>query len=98
MATILVVDDRPENRELLVEILGLSGYELREAADCAEALMITRRDRPDLVIADILTPRMDGYDFVREVRADRTVASTPVIFYTAIYRQSEARLLCRNAE
>lgn len=96
MATILVVDDRPENRELLVDILCLSGHELWEADDCAEALVMTRRDHPDLVIADILTPRMDGYEFVRELRADLEVARTPVIFYTAIYHQREARVLAQK--
>ena len=96
MATILVVDDRPDNRELLVELLGCSGHELQQAGDGAEALAMTIRDHPDLVIADILMPRMDGYEFVRRLRADPKVGATPVIFFTAIYDQDEARVLARK--
>ncbi len=96
MATILVVDDRPDNRRALVELLGCSGYEMQEAAGGAEALAKTRREHPDLVITDILMPVMDGYEFVRHLRADPDVGATPVIFYTAIYDRSEARALARK--
>ena len=52
MATILVVDDRPDNRELLAELLGGSGHEVQQAGDGAEALAMTMRDHHDLVIAE----------------------------------------------
>jgi CheY-like chemotaxis protein len=77
MATILVVDDRAPNRELLVTLLGYKGHRLLEAADGAEALAIVRTERPDLVITDIPMPTMDGYEFVRELRADPEIAATP---------------------
>jgi signal transduction histidine kinase/CheY-like chemotaxis protein len=96
MATILVVDDRPDNRKSLVELLRCSDYEVGEAAGGAEALAMTIRDHPDLVIADILMPKMDGYEFVRQLRANPQVGATPVIFYTAIYDQREARSLARK--
>ncbi len=70
MATILVVDDLPDNRELLVDLLGDSGHEMRQAGNGAEALAMTIRHHPDLVIADILMPTMDGYEFVRQLRAN----------------------------
>jgi signal transduction histidine kinase/DNA-binding response OmpR family regulator len=96
MATILVVDDRSDNRELLVDLLSCSGHEMQEAADGVEALAMAIRDHPDLVITDILMPTMDGYEFLRHLRADPEVGATPVIFYTAIYHQSEARALAEK--
>ncbi len=91
MATILIVDDRLANREFLVTLLGYAGHRLLQAADGAEALAIVRAEHPDLVIADILMPTMDGYEFVRRIRADPAIAATPVIFYTAHYHEREAR-------
>lgn len=93
MATILIVDDREPNREFLVSLLGYGGHRLLEAADGAEGLEVARAERPDLVIADILMPTMDGYEFVQRLRADPTVAGTRVVFYTAYYHEPEAHRL-----
>jgi len=93
MATILIVDDHPANREFLVTLLGYSGHHLVEAADGSEALSLVRAEQPDLIIADILMPTMDGYEFVRQLRADPAVAQTVVIFYTAHYLEREAQAL-----
>jgi PAS domain S-box-containing protein len=93
MATILIVDDRPSNREFLATVLGYCGHRLLEAGDGAEALHLTREERPDLVIADILMPTMDGYEFVRQLRNDPAIAATRVLFYTAHYHETEARAL-----
>ncbi|OGG54301.1 MAG: hypothetical protein A3F84_14725 [Candidatus Handelsmanbacteria bacterium RIFCSPLOWO2_12_FULL_64_10] len=97
MAKILIVDDVSTNRELLVTLLGYGGHRLIEASDGAEALDITRAERPDLVIADILMPTMDGYEFVRRLRQDADVARTPVIYYTANYHMAEAKRLAKAA-
>ena len=70
MATILVVDDRPINRELLVTLLGYGGHRMLEAPDGEKALAIARAERPELIIADIIMPAMDGYEFARQVRKD----------------------------
>ncbi|SMF95409.1 PAS domain S-box-containing protein/diguanylate cyclase (GGDEF) domain-containing protein [Methylomagnum ishizawai] len=91
MATILVVDDRPLNREFLCTLLGYAGHRLLEAASGAEALALARSSPPDLVITDILMPGMDGYQLVDQLRADPTLAGTKVIFYTATYRAPEAQ-------
>jgi CheY-like chemotaxis protein len=93
MATILVVDDSPTNRQYLTVLLGEAGHRLLEAADGAEGLAVVRAQRPDLVIADILMPTMDGYEFVRRLRADPAIAATPVIFFTAHHHQREAHTL-----
>ncbi|MDP3814765.1 EAL domain-containing protein [Pseudomonas sp.] len=93
MATILVVDDRPLNREYLVTLLGYYGHVLLEAADGAEALAVVRAQHPDLVISDLLMPTMDGIELAHRLRGDERTAALPVIFYTATYRVREAREL-----
>ncbi|MBC7683272.1 MAG: GAF domain-containing protein, partial [Ferruginibacter sp.] len=95
MAKILVVDDLAENRELLVALIRHGGHQPLEAADGAQALAMVRSSRPDLVISDILMPIMDGYEFVRQLRADPLHAATEVIFYSAHYREREARNLAK---
>ncbi|HEU5097577.1 MAG TPA: GAF domain-containing protein [Roseiflexaceae bacterium] len=96
MATILIVDDHPTNRAFLVTLLGYVGHQLLEAADGAEALEVVRASHPDLVIADVLMPTMDGYEFVRRLRAEPAIAHTRVIFYTAMYLEHEAQALARD--
>ena len=86
MAKILVIDDRAVNREFLVTLLGYKGHRMLEASDGAEGLAVARAERPDLVICDVLMPTMDGYEFVRQLRADSAIAHITVIFYTAHYR------------
>jgi diguanylate cyclase (GGDEF)-like protein/PAS domain S-box-containing protein len=93
MAKILVVDDVAANRDLLVTLLRHKGHELVEAADGADGLTQVRRERPTLVISDILMPTMDGFEFVHHIRADPAIAATQVIFYTAHYHQREAHNL-----
>ncbi|HXG95179.1 MAG TPA: PAS domain S-box protein [Blastocatellia bacterium] len=91
MATILVVDDRAMNRQFLAALLSYKGHRAVEATNGAEALKQVAVERPDLVIADILMPEMDGYQFVSQLRSDPSLVTVPVIFYTAHYLQDEAR-------
>ena len=69
MARILIVDDDPAGRDLLVSLVRFKGHEPLVASDGAEALETVRRGRPAVVISDILMPTMDGYEFVRRLRA-----------------------------
>jgi signal transduction histidine kinase/CheY-like chemotaxis protein len=95
VAIILIVDDQPTNREYLVTLLGYGGHRLLQAADGAEGLALAQAERPDLIIADILMPIMDGYEFVRQLRAVPAIAAVPVIFYTAHYHEREAQALAQ---
>src|SRR6266702_3856191 len=100
MAKILVVDDNPGNRKLVVTLLGHEGHRMVEANDGADGLEAARAENPDLVISDILMPSMDGFEFVRRLRADPKLHDVSVIFYTAHYHEAEARTLaeaCRVA-
>lgn len=96
MATILIVDDHVLNRQFLMVLLGYSGHQLIEANDGAQGLEMVCEKRPDLVIADILMPNMDGYEFVSRLRAIPSVADTPVIFYTAAYHENEASEMAKS--
>ena len=96
MKTILIVDDRAENRAVLIAMLAHRGYRFIEADSGAEALTVVRTVKPDMIIADILMSKMDGYEFVRQLRLDPKVARTPVVFYTANYMEREARKLARD--
>lgn len=96
MARVLVVDDHAANRELIATLLGYAGHRVDEAADGAEALQKVRDAQPALVICDILMPTMDGYEFVRRLRADPAIAHTEVVFCTATFMESEARTLAAS--
>jgi diguanylate cyclase (GGDEF)-like protein/PAS domain S-box-containing protein len=90
MANILVVDDNASNRKLVVTVLGHEGHRMIEANDGADGLQAACAGHPDLVISDILMPTMDGFEFVRRLRADPLLHNVAVIFYTAHYHEAEA--------
>ncbi|HST06802.1 MAG TPA: PAS domain S-box protein, partial [Gemmatimonadaceae bacterium] len=97
MATILVVDDLPANREVLVALLRYKGHRLLEAEDGDQGLAVVRAEHPDLVITDVLMPVMDGYEFVRQLRLDPATRAIRVVFYTAHYGEREARALALSS-
>lgn len=91
MATVLVVDDRAVNRDLVRTLLTARGHLCLEADDGERGLLMIAEHRPDLVITDVLMPGIDGYEMVRELRAGESVHHLPVIFYTANYLEREAQ-------
>src|SRR5437870_2253374 len=97
MPFILVADDRPLNRHFLMTLLSYYGHEVREAADGVEALQAARERKPDLIIADVLMPRMDGPALARAVRAERDLADVPIVFYSASYQEVEAQAIAKSA-
>ena len=95
MATILIIDD-DANRQLLISLLGYRGHRMLEARSAAEGLTLVRRERPDLTIVDIQMPRMDGYEFVSQLRSEPEISSTLVMFYTATYDPRRAQELAKD--
>jgi signal transduction histidine kinase/ActR/RegA family two-component response regulator len=95
MKTVLIVDDRADSRSVLIAILAHRGYRLIEAKSGARALTIVRKQKPDLVIADVLMSKMDGYEFVRQLRLDPKIAHTAIVFYTAAYIEKESWKLAK---
>ncbi|GAB4505741.1 MAG: response regulator [Anaerolineales bacterium] len=85
MTKILFVDDLEQNRYLLRIVLSAAGYEMLEASNGVEALEIARRERPDLILSDILMPQMDGFTLCRECKRDESLRAVPFVFYTATY-------------
>jgi two-component system alkaline phosphatase synthesis response regulator PhoP len=80
---ILVVDDDPEIVRLLRAYLEQSGYQALCAYDGESALHIIRRERPDLVLLDLMLPERDGWEVIRMVRSDESLKTTPIILLTA---------------
>jgi PAS domain S-box-containing protein len=89
MSTVLVVDDRAINRETARAAIDLGGHQVIEASDGAEAIALTGRLHPDVVVVDVLMPRMDGYEFVHQLRSTPDTADIPVLFYTANFSADE---------
>jgi adenylate cyclase len=82
-ARILVVDDVPDNVDILQMRLESQGYEVVTAGDGVEALEKTRALLPDLVLLDIMMPKMDGIETVKQLKADASLPFIPVILVTA---------------
>jgi DNA-binding response OmpR family regulator len=80
METVLVVDDEPTLREVVVRYLERAGYRALEAGDGGEAEALLRTQPPDLVILDLMLPGTDGLELCRRIRAD---SALPVIMLTA---------------
>jgi PAS domain S-box-containing protein len=95
MATVLVVDDVANNREVVRTLLGYRGHRVLEAAEAAEALAVARREHPDVVVTDVLMPGMDGYQLVRALRADPETAEAALVFYTGNYGSDELQSIGR---
>jgi len=80
---ILVVEDQEDNRQILRDLLGHSGYELMEAENGEEALAAIAKQRPDLILMDIQLPVMDGYEVTRRLKNDPSLKSIPIIVVTS---------------
>ena len=80
---ILVVDDNPENRDIFQARLASHGYEILTAQDGVEALAEAREALPDLILLDIMMPKVDGIEVCRQLKADQAFPFTPIIMVTA---------------
>ena len=81
---ILVVDDVPINVKLLADLLTIKGYDVVTAANGTEALARIEKDRPGLVLLDVMMPGMSGYDVCRKIRENPATAMLPVVMVTAL--------------
>jgi two-component system, cell cycle response regulator DivK len=83
MAKLLLVEDNPENRDMLSRRLLRRGFELVYAGDGAEAVSLTKEQKPDLVLMDLSLPIMDGWEATRQIKADPSTSTIPIIALTA---------------
>ena len=80
---ILIVDDNPQNLDIFRSRLAVHGYETLAAADGEEALALARDELPDLILLDVMMPKMDGIEVCRRLKADRSLPFLPIIMVTA---------------
>ena len=82
-ARLLVVDDNADLRDYMSRILRAAGHHVRVATDGEAALAAARAEPPDLVLSDVMMPRLDGFGLLRELRADPVLRETPVVMLSA---------------
>ena len=93
---VLVVDDVAQNRAMLLDALGVLGFQVADAGNGAECLEVAGRIRPDLIVIDVMMPVMDGYEATRRVRLMPDLADVPIIATSASATQ-EVEARCRAA-
>ena len=88
---VLVVDDAPTNVALLEQLLSRDGHTVLTATNGLDALVIVERDRPELVLTDVVMPGRDGHELCRAIKANPATCLTPVVLVTSL-RGREERL------
>jgi len=96
---ILIVEDNDLNLKLFRDLLSAHGYEIFETKDGLEAIMITRNQRPDLILMDIQLPEISGLDITRRLKADESIRNIPIIAVTAFaMKDDEEKILAAGCE
>jgi two-component system, cell cycle response regulator DivK len=88
---ILVVEDQPDNRQIIRDMLAGTGYEITEAENGEEALAAIAKQRPDLILMDIQLPVMDGYTATRRIKSNAALKPIPIIAVTSYALSGEEK-------
>ena len=88
---ILLTDDDPDILENLLTILGSQPYRLATARDGKQCLALIKEERPDLLVLDLLMPRLDGWGVIRELRSDPEYADLPIMVLTTVVEDASRR-------
>ena len=88
---ILVVEDQPDNRQIIRDMLAPTDYEITEVEKGEEALAAIAKQRPDLILMDIQLPIMDGYTATSRIKADPALRSIPIIAVTSYALSGEEK-------
>lgn len=86
---ILIVEDETTLRKSLSEFLTAEGFEVLEAADGEKGLELAKKEKPDLVVLDIILPRKDGYEVLSELKVDEGTKNIPVILLTNLEKPED---------
>jgi twitching motility two-component system response regulator PilH len=89
MATILIADDSPTALTLLERILSPLGHRIVTVADGEQAQRVLAESPPDLVILDVVMPKLNGFELCRALKADPATASIPIFFVTSMDREAD---------
>lgn len=89
---ILVIDDEQDIVNMLKLRLIAGGYDVLTSSDGIEGLNIARRDRPDLILLDLMLPRMDGYKICALLKKDTRYANIPIIMFTAKAQEADKQM------
>jgi DNA-binding response OmpR family regulator len=89
---VLVVDDEEYIQHILNFSFGAEGYEVITATDGEEALKKARHEKPDIIVLDIMMPKMDGYEACKQLKTDPQTKAIPVILLTAKGRDIDRKL------
>jgi CheY-like chemotaxis protein len=81
---VLVVEDDPKSMKVARDLLAMSGYSTIQASDGAQGVELARAQKPDLVLMDIMMPKMDGYTACHAIKSDKATKDIPVIMVTAV--------------
>jgi two-component system cell cycle response regulator DivK len=96
---ILIVEDNDLNLKLFRDLLNAHGYETIETKEGLEAITITKRERPDLVLMDIQLPEISGLDVTRRIKADDSIRDIPIIAVTAFaMKDDEEKILAAGCQ
>ena len=88
---VLVVEDQPDNRQIIRDMLAPDDYEITEAENGEQALAAIAKQRPDLILMDIQLPIMDGYEATRLIKTDPNLRSIPIIAVTSYALSGEEK-------
>lgn len=89
---LLIVDDEPELLLLMAVRLKASGYEIFTASDGQRALEVAKKEGPDLIILDIMLPKMDGYKVCGLLKKDTRYANIPILLFSARAQTEDMKL------
>ncbi|TKJ46170.1 hypothetical protein CEE35_00730 [Candidatus Aerophobetes bacterium Ae_b3b] len=91
LANILIVDDDPDVREAVKIILETQPYELIFASNGEECLEQVKKKTPDLIILDLLMPKKDGFEVIKELRGHPSYPRIPILVLTAVKKEAAGR-------
>ena len=81
--SVLMIDDEANHRKVVKLILEREGYRVLTAANGEEGLILAKVEQPNVILLDVMMPKMDGYEALRRLRADQDLQQIPVIMITA---------------
>ncbi len=89
MARILVVEDSPTILYMMTDMLSQLGYEILKAANGAEAVTLATTEKPDVILLDVILPKLNGYQVCRQIKSQPQTEHIPVIMITSKGKQTD---------